>query len=326
VCNLDKATRPRPAFRRAHGRLALIVALAGAAHAQAALPGTDIRDWLTADISGKLSLAGFWIPIDTTAIMVGPYWSVIRLGASQREGVALGGFALNDPITRLLPNATSVRAALLEQKTDGLLEEASARLLGDVSTNGAGSVIAADFNGDGYDDLVLSPYNETPFVGKPTAVWISRSSGALDKQVLTDHVINHDARVVTLGGRRKILGRSNGASAGNTPFHPIYEWNGSTFSVDTSRELGGSSVAAGRFTGNADDWVIVGDSGWGPGLPNSATNAKQTYAYKFNAGVVTVRRCCCPSRISTTSRRTRASSAHGIRIPRRTRRACGRRT
>jgi len=288
VCILDKATRPRPSLRRAHACLALIVALAGATHAQAALPGTDIRDWLTADISGKLSLAGFWVPIDTTAIIVGPYWSVIKLGASQREGVALGGFALNSPLTSSLPNAQSVRAALLEQQTDGLLEEASARLLGDVSTNGAGSVIVADFNGDGFDDLVLSPYNETPFVGKPTAVWISRSSGALDKQFLADHVVNHDARVVTLGGRRKILSRSNGASGGNIPFHAIYEWNGSTFSVDTSHELGGSSVVAGRFTGNADDWVIVGDSGGGPGVPYSATNAKVTYAYKFNAGVVTV--------------------------------------
>ena len=55
--------------------LALVAALIGAARAQTALPGTDIRSYLTADISAKLSLAGTWMPTGTT-----PWGSSDRTG------------------------------------------------------------------------------------------------------------------------------------------------------------------------------------------------------------------------------------------------------
>jgi len=299
VCTPDKAPSLRPSFRRVPARLALIVALAGAAHAQAALPGTDIRDWLTADISGKLSLAGTWIPIDTTAIIVGPYWSVIKLGASQREGVALGGWAWNNSFTSALPDTTPVRAALLEQQVDGTLVDASARLLGDAFTNGAGSIIAADFNGDGLDDLVLPAHNESPFIWKHSTAWISRPSGGLDRLTLADNVMNHDARLVVLDGKKKIFARSFGGSGVNgqgAGFNVLYSWSGNTLVADTSLgDLGGQSVLADRFAGNADDWLIIGDSrGGGPGGVYSETNPMLNYAYRYSAGAIVLPRVVLP--------------------------------
>ncbi len=267
-------------------------ALAGTCHAQITLPGTDIRSYLTADISAKLSLGGTWIPIDTTAGLVGPYWNVVKLGASQKEGVALGGWGFNGSFSSTLTDVTPVRAVLLEQQSDGTLSEASARLLGNPVTNGAGSVIVADFNGDGLDDLVFPAFNESPYFYKHSTAWISRAGGGFDKLILADNVMNHDARLVTLDGRKKILARSFGGSGnnGNGPgFHVIYSWIGSTLAADTSLgDLGGMSVLAGPFTGNSDNWLIIGDSAAGPGVPYAPSNAMLNYAYRFNAGVLTL--------------------------------------
>jgi hypothetical protein len=286
-------------LRQRFSTLALMAALGSTCHAQTALPGTDIRSYLSADISAKLSLAGTWIPIDTTAIIVGPYYNVIRLGASQQEGVALGGWAWNNSFTSTLPDTTPVRAALLEQQADGTLVDASARLLGDAFTNGAGSIIVADFNGDGLDDLVLPAHNESPFLWKHSTAWISRPGAGLDKLTLADNVMDHDARLVVLDGKKKIFARSWGGSGNNgngAGFNLLYSWAGNTLVADTSLgDLGGSSVLAGPFTGNADSWLIVGDSrGGGPGGLYSPTNPALTYAYKYVAGVAVTPRVLLP--------------------------------
>ena len=295
----DTLLRSRSTWHQDLARLSLVVALGGIAPAHADLPGTDIRSWRTADISGRLSLAGMWIPIDTTAIIVGPYWNVIKLGTSQREGVALGGWAWNYSFSSPLTDTTPVRAALLEQQADGTLADASAHLLGNAFTNGAGSIIVADFNGDGLDDLVLPAHNESPFIWKNSTAWISRPAGGLDKLTLADNVMNHDARLVVLNGKKMIFARSFGGSGVNgqgAGFNVLYSWAGNTLVADTSLgDLGGQSVLAGSFTGNADSWLIIGDSrGGGPGGQYSATNPMLNYAYRYVAGAAVTPRVLLP--------------------------------
>ena len=51
---------------------------------------------------------------------------------------------------------------------------AALHLLGSAVTNGAGSIIVADFNGDGLDDLILPVRNESRFIWKNSTAWISR--------------------------------------------------------------------------------------------------------------------------------------------------------
>lgn len=277
----------RTPLRQLFSALALAVALGSTCHAQTELPGTDIRTYLTENISKKLSLAGTWIPIDTTAIIVGPFWNVIKLGVSQQEGVAFGGWAWNGSFTSTLPDVTPVRAALLEQQSNGKLIDATVRLLGNAVTNGAGSVIVADFNGDGLDDLVLPAHNESPFIGKSSIAYISRADGGFNKLTLGDSVMAHDARLVTIEGQKKIFAASFGGtnSYGGNLF---YSWTGSTLTTDTSLgSIGGMTVLAGPFTGNSDTWLIIGDSAGGPGIPSSPTNPQLNYAYKYNAGVLT---------------------------------------
>lgn len=265
--------------------LALVATLSAISQAQAALPGTDIKAYLTANITAKLSLAGTWLPTDTVGV-VGPFWNVIKLGASQQEGVALGGWAWNGSFNRTLTDVTPVRAALLEQQSDGTLVDATTRLLGNPTIKGAGSVIVADFNGDALDDLVFPAHNESPFLFQHSTAFISRSGGGFDKLTLDDNVMNHDAKLVTLDGQKKILAQSFGS--GGPGFHVIYSWTGNTLTADTSiGDLGGMSVLAGPFTANSDNWLIIGDSVGGPGVPYSPTNPMLIYGYKYNAGVLT---------------------------------------
>ena len=264
---------------------------ASAGSAPSSAPGTDIRSWATADIASRLSFAGTWTPVDNaTGLVVGPFWNVVRLGASQREGVALGGWVFNGSFTSSLPDVTPVSAVLLEQQADGKLVDATARLLGNPITNGAGSVIVADFNGDGLDDLVFPAHNESPFLWKSSTAWMSRGDGGFDKIALPDAVMDHDARLVSIGGRKKIFARSFGGSGNNgqgAGFQVLYDWNGSNFSVDKSLgDLGGQSVLAGPFTGNADTWLIIGDSRSAPGIPYDESKPMLNWAYRYANGAV----------------------------------------
>ena len=212
----------------------------------------------------------------------------MRFGAEQREGIVLGGWVFKDPASTL-PDVTPVRALALSQDASGLLHENSAALLGNVGTNGVGSIVVWDFNGDGYDDLVMLAYNESPFVPKPSVAWISGPGGSLNKQTLADLVENHDARLVTIGGVKKILGRSfgGGGNLANGPgYNPLYTWNGTGFKVDSLGELGGMSVVAGNFAGDGSDWIGIGDAFNGPGITFSPTNPMQNYLYRFSANTI----------------------------------------
>jgi hypothetical protein len=231
-------------------------------------------------LTGKLSIAGSWQPLAGTAGLVGPFWNVIRLGADQREGVVLAGWAYQGSFGGSQP-VVHTQAAALSQGADGRLSLASTSLLGDAGTNGVGSIVVADFNGDGFDDLFLAAHNESPFVPMSSVAWISGPGGALTRQAVGDSVMNHDARLVTLGGKKKILSSSFGG-VGNV----LYSWNGASFTVDLLGQLGGMSVQAGDFNGDGSDWLIIGDSFFGPGITFDAANPMLNYAYSFASGVV----------------------------------------
>jgi hypothetical protein len=237
-------------------------------------------------------MAGTWQPIvggTSNSGLVGPFWNVVKTGPAQREGVALGGWVYNGSFTSTLADVVKVRAALLAQQADGTLADATASVLGDPATNGAGSVLVADFNDDGLDDLVMPAHNESPFLWKSSTAWMSGPGGAFTRIALPDAVMNHDAKVVMLDGRRRILSRSFGGSGnnGNGPgFNAVYTWNGTNFTVDKSLgDLGGMSVLAGPFAGNADNWLIIGDANYGPGITYAPTNPLLNYAYRYDGTV-----------------------------------------
>ncbi|QJR16556.1 FG-GAP repeat domain-containing protein [Usitatibacter palustris] len=286
---------------RAHCGLAAGFLVSLALGAQAQTPGNDLRNWSTADLAGKMSYAGTWTAIDGARVqnraLIGPFWSVVKLGAAQREGVALGGWVYNGSFTSTLPDVIPAHAALFAQQDNGMLANASSTLLGNTLTNGAGSVLVADFNGDGMDDLVFPAHNESPFLWKSSVAWMSGPGGTLTRLPINDAVMDHDAKVVTLEGRKAILAASFGGSGNNgngAGSNPVYTWSGTGFTVAT---LGGTSlngggglgmsVIAGPFTGNPNEtWIVTGSANAVPGIPYSISNRLLTYAFRYANGSI----------------------------------------
>jgi len=231
--------------------------------------GINISDYETKNVKSLLSIIGNW-NINMYRLKTGnptdpvDSYNIIRFGANQYEGVVLAGWAY-DPRLVNERYPYQVNIALLEQRTSGSLRLATSEYVLHSNTNGASSVIVADFNGDGRDDMFLPAYNETPALGVSSAAFISKSNGSFSKlgtnsvgsiSLLsngTDAVIIKDSKLITFGGKPSVLVTGND-STGNT-FSGVYTYNGSKF--DFTRLPGsGLSVARGDFLLNGTEQVI----------------------------------------------------------------------
>ncbi|MEQ1731667.1 MAG: hypothetical protein ABL982_25115, partial [Vicinamibacterales bacterium] len=255
--------------------------------AQAALPGTDISAWATAAITSRLSLVTTWRPVETNAQFVGPFWSTVKIGPEQREAVALGGWVYNAFFggpTVAFPDATPTRALLLVQQADGTLVDGSQDVLGETLTNGVGSIITADFNADGQQDVIYVAHNESPTIRKSSVAFISQPDGSLQRLMVGDAVAGHDAQLYRVNGRDGLVVRSLGTSADNFAGFYFYTWNGTGFTVTRLPQVTGISGVAGPFTGDARQFLMAGDVVLGPGLRLDAARVKSTTAWELLNG------------------------------------------
>ncbi|MGE0447247.1 MAG: hypothetical protein AB7P99_18635 [Vicinamibacterales bacterium] len=260
---------------------------AGPVAAQDALPGTDIGAWASAAITSRLSLVSTWRPLDTNAQFVGPFWSTVKVGPEQREAVALGGWVYNAFFggpTAAFPDATPTRAMLLVQQADGTLVDGSQEVLGETATNGVGSVITGDFNGDGRQDVMFVAHNESPTIGKSSVAFLSQSDGSLRRLMVGDSVAGHDAQLYRVNGRDGVLVRSlgNGIDAVSATYQIV--WNGTGFTVTRVSQMRAISGVAGPFAGDARQFVVGGDVSGGPGLTFDAARVKSTTAWELING------------------------------------------
>ena len=244
--------------------------------AQEGLPGRDIRSWATADVSSLLSFGGTWAPFDfgsgpTSGVnFVGPFWSPVRLGGEQREGVALAGWVYSGSFSSTLPDNTVTQMALLVQQPDGTLVEASAERLGNTASKGIGGIIAGDFNADGLQDVFYSAHNESPCYLQHSVAFMSQPDGSLRRVDVADTVMNHQAQLYRVGGVDKIISATFGAAGngqcGGGGGVNQYTWNGRNFDVARLGNAGLMSVTAGAFTADERNWVITGEITNGPGF------------------------------------------------------------
>jgi hypothetical protein len=122
-----------------------------------------------------ISLAGTW-KYSTTNSQFGvvAFYSQIKLGAQQNHGLVLGGWAYSGwGNTSFNP----VNIAILDQQPNGTLKVNTAKYISDPLTNGEGSVIVSDFNGDGFDDIFLAAHNESPDIDKSSTAYVELAPG-----------------------------------------------------------------------------------------------------------------------------------------------------
>lgn len=117
---------------------------------------------LTAKSGLVLTIAGYWRPVTSAAVLSRDYdgnlantfHGLVRLGVDSQYGLAVTGWGTSGwSANSKVPAPVSI--ALFAPDGSGGLKLATSDFISDPITNGGGSVIVADFNGDGRDDVVF---------------------------------------------------------------------------------------------------------------------------------------------------------------------------
>jgi hypothetical protein len=208
------------------------------------------------------------------------FYSQITL-ANGRSGLALDGWSYNG-----WDNKTfyPVNAAIFEQNADGTLSLATSKYVTDPLTNGSGSVLVADFNGDGRQDIFLPAHNESPSIPKSSTAYVSNPSGAFTKVSLTDSVEAHGGVIANFQGVPTVFTGSYGGDG-----DPYFQFRNGNF-VETKfmspdgryQTVGGSSVNAADFDGDGQTDLIISDHSFGPGYPYVAGGVPVIAIYKLS--------------------------------------------
>jgi hypothetical protein len=236
------------------------------------------------------SLAGIW-QFNLSSIRSGlvDFYSVIHTGTSNSQGIVLGGWAI-PAVSLVAPMQTTI--AILDQNPDGTLCLNTAKYISDAITNGVGSIVVSDFNGDSIDDIFMPSYNEFPFANLPTIVYLSNQGDAYIKKVLPDDTAAHSAVLSELNGVPTVI--TSGYS-GKDPFYQfdpinntfiIHYWNGNNPS-----SVYGSSAITGDFLGDGQSELVVVDTNnaleLGPFGPSSIVlNRLNGNIYHYDEAVV----------------------------------------
>ena len=232
----------------------------------------------------NVSVAGVWTPNFATSPSTGWSLSVANSFYAQiklpngRNGLALDAWSYDGWDNKIL---YPVHMALLEQDANGNMHMATSKYIVNDLTNGAGSVVVADFNQDGQEDIFLATHNESPLVPYPSTAYISNQSGGFEKVTLSDAVCAHDATLFTYNGKPAVL-----ASTYNGDGTPMYQYVNGSF-VETKAQVGqqvnasACSAAVTDFNLDGQLDVALSDNNFGPGLGYQSTNPIRIAIYKL---------------------------------------------
>ena len=186
------------------------------------------------------------------------FYSQINLGLNKSHGLVLGGWSLASD-TKLY----NINIAILDQQTNGTLKVNTSKYISDAQTNGEGSVIVTDLNGDGVDDIFLAAFNDGPVViNKSSTAYLSNGVDNFTKISLNDSTISHSAILSKLNGVDTIVTAGYG---GTSPFYQydhtsglitVNDWGNAPAAPNL---LGGSSATTGDFNGDGNSEVVIVD-------------------------------------------------------------------
>lgn len=233
----------------------------------------------------NVSFAGSWIPNYATdpsngwpVSLANFFYAQVKL-PNGRNGLALDGWSYAGWDNKVM---YPVHMALLEQDASGHMHVATSKYISNDLTNGAGSVVVADFNQDGQDDIFLATHNESPLVPYPSTAYLSNKAGTFDKVTLSDAVCAHDATLFTFNGKPAVLASTYGGDG-----TPIYQFINGSF-VETKAQVGqqvnasGCSAAVADFNLDGQLDVALSDNNFGPGLGYQSTNPIRIAVYKLS--------------------------------------------
>lgn len=246
-----------------------------------------------------LSYAGSWIPIKAidssiNGTIANSFYALLKIGNSNQYSIVLTGWGYSGFDTKqATPSKVSI--AIFGSDQAGVFSNVTSTYVADTSTWGGGSVVVADFNGDGRSDIFLAAHNESPFVPEPSTVYMSNSQGTFDKLTLSDRVEAHDASLFVLNGTPLVVA----TSYGGTDFDPLYTYKDGSFSIagvnissdkngTLNEQYNGSATVIGKFGKGGEielirvdavtysqDWKTVLDSTikiFSYSLPNNITS------------------------------------------------------
>jgi hypothetical protein len=233
---------------------------------------------MISDVSAILSIAGTWQPVDSRYItakysgqLANTFYGILPLGSGNSNGFVITGWAFQGQFGGT-QSVAPVNAAFFSEKSDGTLSLTTSQFVSDSTTNGGGSVVIADFNGDGRPDIFLAAHNESPFVSEPSTAYLSNGLGGFNKITLNDSVQAHDATLAVINGIPTVI-----TTTFSDPRNPIYTWNGNSFTETAEppnpQAVGAMSVAAADFNGDGRSEIVFGEAAFGPGfsyVPNAA--------------------------------------------------------
>jgi len=212
-----------------------------------------------------LSDAGLWVPVTNNSYLSANYngtlantfHALLPLGSSGEYGMVVTGWGYSGwPAT--LTTTAPISVAILSPDSSGNFGIHTANYLSDPVTNGAGSAIVADFNGDGKPDIFLAAHNESPFIAMPSTAWLSNASGGFDKVTLPDHVMAHDAELIHLNGQPAVITSTFGGDN-----YPVYTFNNGQFVETIATNIlwstTGMSTVVDQFGTNGSYKLIRGD-------------------------------------------------------------------
>jgi uncharacterized protein (TIGR03437 family) len=242
---------------------------------------------LPADVTPLLSIAGVWQPIagqylskEYSGSLAGTFAGNVKL-ANGREGLVITGWSFNG-FSTTASSITPVNMALLEQQPDGTLTLATSKYISDPQTNGGGSVVIADFNGDGVQDIFLAAHNESPPLPASSTAYLSTAFGSYSKVNVGDLVEAHDGNLAYINGTPTVLtGSYYVTPPPNSHANTAVQFDGKGFKVVQDIGTGSSSVAVADFYGDGIYSAVFGDTIYGPNYPFVSNYVESIYLWRL---------------------------------------------
>lgn len=207
------------------------------------------------------------------------FYDLAQLDTSGKYSIVVAGWAYAGwQNTKLY----KVNIVIVDQDEKGNLKINTKKYINDPVINGAGSVIAHDFNGDGIDDLFLAAHNESPNAPTSSTVYLSKASGGFQKIQLEDSTQSHSAILGDLHGVPTV------STAGYGPNDPYYQYNSNTNAFDIKywgnyrAPFYSSSSVLVDLNQDGKSELVIGDFKNGPGIPNDPNRVAGIGIYQLD--------------------------------------------